>query len=230
MNVDKYWDVTEYIVQTSGVHRLSSLDMKIKSEAINNYTSFHSSQYIWVKNLSTKKACCLKFNDLDVSFKAGNLMKVISNRKTGKIIRLINTNTGEWDQSGSFVQNENLTLLSFFYHGIAIFAAFLVTLLGVLIGPVIFLYASFIIYHSYKTVDMCPVSRELFQLGVSCLLLTLFAFYSWRNGIYGYVGLEHMTITNLIMTQIVVLFYMRLIRKINHFGEQVNTRLIEPIS
>jgi hypothetical protein len=240
MNLDEYWDVTEYIVNSSKIDSYSSLvisdgkivdsssvytEVNTQTERINNYMSFHSSQDIWGTNLLTKQECCLKFNDLDVSFKPGHRMKVVSNIKTGEIVRLININTGEWDQSGAFVENEHITLLSFFYHSVAIFAAFITSLLGVIFGPIIFIVGSIIIFNAYKLIDMSPVFKEILLSGVSCLILALLVSYPWIFGRYGHVDLGSIMVTNFIMIQIVVCFYMRLIRRASIIGEQINSKV-----
>jgi len=240
MNIDGYWEVKEYIVIKSGTHRysmgevsgcnatvLSSVygGVNVKVAAIQNHTSFYSYQDMWVMNLLTKKECCLKFNDLDVSFKPGHRMKVISNIKTGEIVRLININTGEWDQSGAFVQNEHITILSYFYHSVAIFAAFITSLLGMILGPIIFICGSIIIFNAFKMIDMSPVCKEIFQSGLSCLILALLVFYPWKDGRYGHVDLESLMVTNFIMIQIVVCFYMKLIRRVSNIGKQINSKV-----
>ena len=240
MNIDEYWDVTEYIVNNSGIDRYSLSvinvgkivdtssvygEVNIQKVRINNYMSFHSSQDIWGTNLLTNKECCLKFNDLDVSFKSGHRMKVISNIKTGEIVRLININTGEWDQSGAFVENEYITILSCFYHSVAIFAAFITSLLGMILGPIIFIGGSIIIFNAYKLIDMSPVCNEILQSGVSCLILALLVSYPWINGSYGHVDLGSIMVINFIMIQIVVCFYMRLIRRASNIGEQINSKV-----
>jgi hypothetical protein len=228
MNLDEYWKVTEYIVSNSGIDRYSSSvydEVNIQTDRINNYMSFHSSQDIWGTCLLTKKECCLKFNDLDVIFKSGHRMKVISNIKTGEVVRLININTGEWDQTGAFVENEYITLLSFFYHSIAIFVAFITSLLGMILGPVIFICGLIVIFNAYKLIDMSPVCKEILQSGVSCLILALLVSYPWINASYGHVDLISTMVTNFIMIQIVVFFYMRLIRRASNIGEQINSKV-----